>query len=354
MTTSQHPAASGARAKAFSLIELLTAMGILSILMLLLTILLDSIQSSWRYSESRISQFREARVAFDLITKNISQATVNTYWDLVDEDNDGLVDGYIKTSELHFEVMYADRLRNASSQDPVGHAVFFQAPLGFSSSYRNLSNLFNGRGYFVAYGSDARFRPSFLQGRIDENYRFRLLEFRPPAESNQVFADGLEQREAGQRQEFSNWFLQSMNIGEGSFEDHLNPLASNVIGIFISPRDSLGSRSSTSRADTHSRIAPQYRFDSNDASDEFDLFAQQVPPLLRVTMVAIDETAAVRLEDEFSRQTPTLIPPNTFRNTANYDDDVAALVASLDERGISHKVFSSVVMLRSAKWTGDT
>ncbi|MEQ1840764.1 MAG: prepilin-type N-terminal cleavage/methylation domain-containing protein, partial [Verrucomicrobiales bacterium] len=72
--------------RAFSLIELMVAMGILSILMLMMTVLLDQVQKSWRYSESRISQFREARVAFDLMTKNIGQASLNTYWDLADKD----------------------------------------------------------------------------------------------------------------------------------------------------------------------------------------------------------------------------------------------------------------------------
>lgn len=342
------------RKRGFSLIELLTAMGILSVLMLLLTIILDSIQRSWTDSESRISQFREARVAFDLMTKNISQATVNTYWDLLDENKDGLVDGYFKTSELHFEVMYADRLGASSTQTPVGHAVFFQAPLGFSSQYRNLNNLFNGRGYFVAWGSDRRFRPSYLDGRVEENYRFRLFEFRPPAESNQVFADGGEFRERGERQVFERWFRQAMNVGEGSFEDHLNPLANNIIAIFVSPRDALGSRTSESRRNTFSRIAPRFEYDSNDENPEFDPFAQQVPPLLRITMIAIDEGSAIRLDGESPGQMPSLLIPNAFRNTANLDQDIEAQIAALDERGVRHKVFSSAVMMRSAKWTGDS
>ena len=57
------------RPSAFSLIEMMVAMGILSVLMLMLTVLLDQVQKSWRYSESRISQFREARVAFEMMTE---------------------------------------------------------------------------------------------------------------------------------------------------------------------------------------------------------------------------------------------------------------------------------------------
>ena len=73
---------------AFTLIELLVSMAILSLLLLLLAQLLDQVQQAWRYSEGRVSQFREARVAFDIITKNLSQASLNTYWDYeYDEDS---------------------------------------------------------------------------------------------------------------------------------------------------------------------------------------------------------------------------------------------------------------------------
>jgi prepilin-type N-terminal cleavage/methylation domain-containing protein len=150
-------------ARGFSIVELMVAMSILSVLMLMLTALLDQIQKSWRFSEARISQFREARVAFDLMAKNIGQASLNTYWD-VRYDNEGMIEGYVPTSELHFVTMTdADqRLPAGATQTPMGHAIFFQAPLGFSTQFRNLNNLFNGRGYFVSWGSDKRFKPSFV------------------------------------------------------------------------------------------------------------------------------------------------------------------------------------------------
>ena len=51
---------------AFTLAELLVSMTVLSILLLMLTQLLSQVQQTWSYSEARISQFREARVAFDI------------------------------------------------------------------------------------------------------------------------------------------------------------------------------------------------------------------------------------------------------------------------------------------------
>lgn len=350
----------GGKTSGFSLIEMMVAMGILSVLMLMLTVLLDQVQKSWRYSESRISQFREARVAFDLMTKNLGQASLNTYWDLKDDDADGVVDGYFRTSELHFISLdnASTSLPTSATQKPVGQAVFFQAPLGFSTNYRNLNNLFNARGYFVSFGSDKSFKPSFVKS--PDRYRYRLMEFRPPAESNQVFQDGQDERSAGQRQEFTEWYKQGLSVGKGKFESHLNPLAENIIALIVSPRDSLES-SSSSRGTTFSKIAPNYEYNSNkdikkgDGGDEFSSFSQQVPPLVRLTMVAIDETAAVRQENGTSM--PTNISTalsGLFLRTENYPKDVEELSSRLNKEGvnINHKVFSSLVMLRSAKWSG--
>lgn len=327
----------------------MVAMGILSVLMLMLTALLDQVQRSWRFSESRISQFREARVAFDVMTKNIGQASLNTYWELRDDDKDGIFDGYYRTSELHFATMPASQLGKSATQEPVGQAIFFQAPLGFSTEYRNLNNLFNGRGYFVAFGSDKRFKPSFVES--EERLRYRLMEFRPPAESNQVFQDGQDERSKNRPQEFTEWFKQALSVGQGNFESHLNPLAENILTVVVSPRDSL-EVGVANRNETYSKIAPAYRFDSNDASEDFEEFAQQVPPLVRVTMVAIDETAAERFENGASQPAEFSAAINgLFTNTNNYAQDVQRVADALNRLGVSHKIFSALVMLRSSKWS---
>lgn len=338
----------GKKQSAFSLIELMVAMGILTVLMYTLTMMLDQVQKAWVFSESRIGQFREARVAFDLLAKNLGQASLNTYWDLEDEDGDGLIDRYFRTSELHFISMDSDKLNVSGQQQPVGHAVFFQAPLGFSTEYRNLNNLFNGRGYFVAFGGNEKFRPSFIDGA--QRYRFRLMEFRPPAEFNQVFADGGQERESGEPQEFTEWYRQSMSLAgdEGGFEDHLNPIADNILALIVSPRDSLV-QNAGGRDDTFSQIAPNYAYDSNDTSDGFAGFAQQVPPLVRLTMVAIDENSAIRMEN--GTIMPDVMPEGLFQTTSNYEKDIETLSVALNASNVNHKIFSSMVMLRSAKWS---
>jgi len=335
--------------RGFSLIELLVAMGILSVLMLMMTVLLDQVQRSWRFSESRISQFREARVAFDLMAKNIGQATLNTYWDLKDEDKDGLYDGYFRTSELHFITVDGASLPGGPTQRPLGHAVFFQAPLGFSTNYRNLNNLFNGRGYFVSFGDDSDFIPSFAREKTTRRNRFRMMEFRPPAESNQVFQDGMDERATSSPQIFDQWFRQGLGVGDGNFTDHLNPLAENILTLIISPRDTL-SNAGDSRGETYSLIAPGYSYDSNDPSEDFEAFSQQVPPLIRLTVIAIDEETAARFDSGASLP-PELDLSSYFQRTENFDADLKEISEAFGDSNINYKVFSTVVMLRSSKWS---
>ena len=345
-----------AKESAFSLIELLTAMSILSVLLLLMTTLLDQVQKSWRFGENRISQFREARVAFDLMTKNMSQATMNTYWDYQYDEDTGEVEKYVKRTELHF---FSTESRDIEGQlglqgQTSGHAVFFQAPLGYSVKYRNLSNLFNGRGYLVIHGSDREFRPSFVQ---TERYRYRLMEFRPPAEANQVFKDAIDELDGSKnaQQDFSDWWKQGLSIGFGDFQDHLNPLAENIILLLVTPMDSIKS-SGANRYDTSSEIAPNYLFNSNEPVNEE--FGQQVPPLVKVTMVAIDESTAVALAVKYEDEKPDLIPATLFKQADDYNDDIDELINHFntlnqsDSEGIvyNYRIFSTVVMLRASKW----
>lgn len=326
------------RIRGFTLVELLVAMSILSVLLLLLSQLLDQVQKTWNYSEGRVSQFREARVAFDLITKSLSQASLNTYWDY-EYNADNTVKNYKRTSELHFLTIQGSDLGRTRDGQVLGHAMFFQAPLGFSNQYRNLNNLFNARGYYLVFGSDERFKPRIVQAA--PKFRFRVMEYRPPSEENLIYVDGDEEREKGQQAQYTKWYKDRLDLFS-------NPLAENIIALVVSPRDTVET-SGQDRRDTYSEIARDYLFDSNEHTNP--LFVQQVPPLVRVTMVAIDETSAVRLEAENGNGMPQLVPTSLFRNTSNFDADVEALKASLSEKGVNHKVFSTLVAIRSSKWS---
>jgi len=324
----------------FTLAELLVSMTVLSILLLMLTQLLSQIQQTWTYSEARISQFREARVAFDIITKNLSQATLHTYLDFERDKNNQVID-YKRQSELHFKTMPASEL----GANMPGHAVFFQAPLGRSDRYTNLENLFNARGYYVLFGDDRRYKPSFIQA--EPKFRFRLMEFLPPAEENQIYIDGDEERLASTNgvANYDKWYKDRLT-------EFSHPLAENVVALIASPRESL--EDPNDKMKTYSKIAPNYSYDSNEQNANFALFVQQAPPLVKVTMVAIDETSAIRLTGGGgSSSMPPLVPTSLFKSTQSYDKDIQKLKDELNnyDPPINFKIFSTMVAIRSSKWS---
>jgi prepilin-type N-terminal cleavage/methylation domain-containing protein len=65
---------------AFTLVELMVSVSILVILMLVVSSFVNLVQRTWVRTNSNISQFREARLAFDAMTRTINQSTLNTYW----------------------------------------------------------------------------------------------------------------------------------------------------------------------------------------------------------------------------------------------------------------------------------
>jgi uncharacterized protein (TIGR02599 family) len=326
------------RYRGFTLPELLVAMTVLSILLLMLTELLNQVQKTWTYSENRISQFREARVGFDVITKNLSQASLNTYWDY-DRDSDGKVLRYKRQSELNF---ITDKSSKLSLQgDTLTHALFFQAPLGRSDRYNNLSALYNARGYYVEFGDDKKYKPSFVQAA--PKYRYRLMEYLPPAEENQIYNDGDEERYEDSDPIYDKWFNYKM-------DEFTHPLADNIIALVLSPRESVGDVGSDSDA---SKIAPDYSYNSNQPNARFSgKPPQQVPPLVKVTMVAIDEASAIRFEQGGS-QPPQIASAvaGLFESANNFNKDIESLESSLRDSGVNYRVFSSMVPIRSSKWS---
>lgn len=325
----------------FTLIELLVSMAVLSVLMLTITSVIGETQKAWTRSVSRATQFREARGAFDRIVRSISQSTLNTYWDYYREKDDDPLEppsGYVRRSELHFICGPAASLLTATGMS--GHAIFFQAPLGVSdeAQYEKLNHLLSARGYFIQHGSDAPFRPSFLSGLASPpvRYRFRLMEFAPPTENNLVYAMP------------ENWFK---SAGSPS-NNYARPIAENLVALFISPKVS---RDDLPNGKQPTYIAPDYRYDSKLDSEPGPNQGTQhlLPPLVEVTLVAIDETSALRLEDLNGSGMPNLLDASgaQFGDASKFREDLAALEAYLVEQKLNFRVFTTTVALRTSKWS---
>ena len=351
---------------AFTLLEILVSTAVLAILMLVCLSALDQTQKTWKFSQGKVEQFREARLAFETITRHLSQATLNTYWDYYYADTgsneppeDATVQpsAYVRQSELQFRVAAAPDLLGAGYTPAVypGHAVFFQAPLGLSENQRELGSLLNARGFFIQFGGDSGDRPGFLTERgIREKFRYRLMEYRPPAEraatslGNTVYVRPLD------------WFQQNLATST-------QPVADNIILLLISPRVTESAATAANRNATW--IAPGYRYHSLDRDNSTgnlepvqirqDGTADQgtqhlLPPVLQITMVAVDEPSAEKLAQRYNNAAVDILRNSgaVFTEVLRYDQDLALLKDYLKNEQLNYRVFTSKVAMRNARWDG--
>ena len=144
-TATPHPQNPGG----FTLVELMVSVGLISLVAFILLSMTNSTASTWRYTTGRIEQFRGANTAFESITRRLSQATLNTYWDY---DNPTKPTRYLRQSDLRFITGRTETLLATKTPRRPTHSVFFQAPLGFvndDTNFSGLDNLINTWGYYV-------------------------------------------------------------------------------------------------------------------------------------------------------------------------------------------------------------
>jgi uncharacterized protein (TIGR02599 family) len=384
--------------RGFTLIELLVSMTFLVILMLVVTQVVGIVQRTWVRSNSRVSQFREARTAFDVITRTLSQATLNTYWENeFDPLRNSLGEqikrarNYIRQSELQFiSGPTTQVLQGAAGNaaDYPGHAVFFQAPLGITrltvatnaqmANTENMVNLLCGRGYFVEWGDDQPYRPPFLNNlnTVPTRQRLRLMEYSPTAEMNRIYDSNL--RPLVDRQNGINngkrWFNEGNTAAINSIVQNqetvatrafTRPVAENILALVISPQmETTGNASSAPYA-----IAPQYLYDSTlvtnpgaTASSTNQQGTQHLlPPILKVTMIALDEKSGEflsRSENDTMRGEVLTAVAGKFQNAAEFVSDLegtpeqpGVLEALLLEKKLNYRVFTTTIALKQARWS---
>ena len=65
----------------YSTIEMLVAGTVLALVLGIVMAVTGETQKLVSATAGKVEQFREARAAFDTVTRRLSQATLNTYWD---------------------------------------------------------------------------------------------------------------------------------------------------------------------------------------------------------------------------------------------------------------------------------
>ncbi len=384
---------------AFTLVELLVAMTVVTLILLLTVEMTNNVSALSNRTRARVETFQESRAAFESMTRKISQSMLNTYWDYdyPGGNTASAPSAYARQSQLHFICGPAKNgdssgqlLKSVATLQTTTHALFFQAPQGYSappsSSTQpkiapNLASLLNASGYYIDYASDKNDRPNFLKassgGNVPpERLRFRLMELEEPTESLQIYGDGTPT--GASVATLRKWFLDPVTFSSTQPLPANTPLstrvlAENVFALVLlphrSPNDKLPANLTAPQ-----QLAPAYVYDSrkylnSPADPQAKLWRNQLPPIIQVTMVAMDERSAARFQD--SLPSATSIPettlgldglftkPSTDPNVSvtsttvndQYFADLATLEATLVKLKITYRIFTSDVSILQAKWS---
>ncbi|WP_395715591.1 Verru_Chthon cassette protein C [Prosthecobacter sp.] len=359
----RHPTESAA----FTLLELLVSMTITALLMVLLAQMLRSTQRVWSNARSSTAAFRETRTAFESMTRQLAMASLNSYWDY---DNAADPELYQRQSELHFVCGPAHDL--LGTERPVcGHAVFFQAPLGIThdmpgSPGASLDDRLNAFGYYITYDSDTSARPTFLGGQHAAHTPrkcFRLMEVCLPAEQMDLYqlvpvidksvtppVTLMKPRlgEQTQAADLYAWFRSRLDT-------HSHALADHVLALIIQAQPPPSMPPTPPAEDyTYDTRGHQLLPKNKPLNPRLAQTRHQLPPTIRVTLVALDEQTWGKLSDgladQYARELLTLVGQNLFKSPANLEKDLQMLAEEMRKRRLVHRVFNTVIPIRSAQW----
>jgi uncharacterized protein (TIGR02599 family) len=336
----QSPSRARRRLAGFSLVELMVSCAILVVMMALISLAIRQMAGGIKTSTAKVDAFQSARTGFEAVSRTLGVATLNTYWDYFLLTNGSYQSRgsstnppqfYGRQSDLHF-LITNNFFTTTNILTPVGHSVFFQAPLGYNTSSTNPPGSLNPCGFFVAYGNDPT-KPT-LAG-INNRPRFRLYQWLPSSESLTVAS-------SSGRITNSAWVTPI---------DGVRPLAENIIAFVI--------RVPATNSTGYSTNATNYGWDSLTAWTTGNQPAQmhQLPPLVNVTMVAVEEAAVNRLagtaagaSDAASAMGITNFS-TLFTDEAQYDADLLMLETALSGKNIPYRTFTTTVPLRGSRWS---
>ncbi len=318
------------RIKGFTLIELLVSMAVLAIIGIVMVSVTGAVQKISRQTKGRAEEFRESRRAFDRINQRLSQATLNTYFDYVDSNGNPRTSAnaatftpsrYARISELRYLQTNASAFAPPREGDMIGQAVFFQAPTAetMSDTLTGLNSLLNTVGYFIVKGSDQGLLPPTVTATKN---RYRLYELVEPTENLTIYTN----TSGNASYQGTNWC--AVPLANSNFSHRL---ADNIVALVF--QAIYPNTNGVWLTNVTYSSAP--RGNATQSPEENNL-----PPRVKINMIAVDEVAAQRIVDA-----------NVSLTSAVNTNDLATLEQQLIDNRLNYRKFESVISIGPAKWS---
>ena len=184
----------------------------------------------------------------------------------------------------------------------------------------------------MAYGNDPT-KPDLLG--ITNRPRFRLYQWLPSSDSLTVAS-------SSGRITNSAWVTPTNSV---------LPLAENIIAFVI--------RVPSTDSSGYSTNATNYGWDSLTVWTNGPQPAQmhQLPPMVNVTMVAVEEAAVNRLAGNARKAEAAATAlgitnlSDLFSSASSYSDDLDTLKAALSAKNVPYRIFTTTIPLRGSRWS---
>ena len=202
-------------------------------------------------------------------------------------------------------------------------------------------------------------KPTFVHS--PDRYRFRLMEMRQSSEALSIYnyTSGNVALKSTDPQGM-NWFTDAL-----AQKGAAHVLAENIVALVILPKLSPGDKAAAGPGTsyTDSSLAPGYTYDTTSpgagSSDPNLDSRNQLPPIVTVTMVAVDEVSFNRYQGSRTTMQTDLGLDNLFQKvgdtqnpaTAGFAQDLQTLEHNLQLDRLSYRVFTTDVGIKSAKWS---
>lgn len=355
----------------FTVLEVLVSVAILAMLMVLVAMMFDSTSKLWKSAGAKVSTFQSARAAMETISRQLGQATLNSFTDYARDAAGNIINpnsasgnqtAHVRQSNLHLlsgppeEFGYPEM---TSALQCHSHAAFFQAPLGFSDNATltgGLNSAVNVCGYYVEFSDDSGGRADFISGGANERWRYRLMEVRQPTEANGVYGSTFDYANGTPKGYNIGWLKPGLGLikdGQPNPDGPRRVLAENVIAMVLLPALSFADPRYSETYLTDNYVYNSRLYLDNPGATKAARTRNALPPVMQLVLVAIDEPSAKRLAEKNGNIAPfgpasEMPVSGLFNNPDNLGADIAKLTKYLQDNRIGYRVFSSDILIRNA------